>query len=307
MSGSIPRSTALLFVIAVGAAAFIPEVAGEYPVAVALSFAMWVALAQSWAVLSGMTGYSSFGHAAFYGLGAYVQVLTWGIFSPWVSVPLAGIASCAFALIVGYPALKVRGPYFVMLTFGLAEFVKYSVIGIEAQLGQFSRLIIGGPSPNDLFWIMLGLAAAATAVMYLVSRSRFGYGLRAIRENEQAAETVGIPVSLYKLGAFGLSALIPGMVGAVMAMRMNYFEPAQAFDPLISFNIVVMATIGGSDVARGPLLGALFLVGLSELLWARAPQLYMIILGVLLVVFVLFFPQGLATRLFGNLQRRKKS
>lgn len=301
---SIHIRALLIFVAVVGAAAFLPALGSEYLVAVALSFAMWVALAQSWTVLCGMTGYGSFGHAAFYGMGAYVQVLTWGTLSPWLSVPLAGFVSCLFALIVGYPALKVRGPYFVMLTFGLAEFLKFSVIGIEATLGQFSRLIIGGPSPDALYLAMLGLAAAATLITYVVSNSRFGYGLRAIREEEQAAETVGIPVARYKLAAFGLSAFIPGMVGAVMAMRLSYFEPSQAFDALISFNIVVMAMIGGSDDARGPLLGALFLIGLSELLWARAPQVYMIVLGVLLVFFVLFAPHGLAKQLFGRARGR---
>ena len=249
-------------------------------------------------MLSGLTGYGSFGHAVFFGIGAYVQVLLWGAAPVWLSVPLAGAASFAFALVMGYPALRVRGPYFVMLTFGLAEFVKFSVIAIEVELGQFSRMIIGGPEPATLYLVMLALAAAATALTWAVARSRFGYGLRAIRENEQAAETVGIPVARFKLAAFGLSAFIPGMVGAVMAMRSSYFEPSQAFDPLISFNVVTMATIGGADGAGGPVLGALFLVGLSELLWARAPQLYMIVLGTLLVTFVLFVPEGLANRLF---------
>jgi branched-chain amino acid transport system permease protein len=304
MMPPIPPRIALAFAVVVAAGIALPRIGSDYLVAVALNLAMWVALAQSWTVLCGMTGYGSFGHAAFYGLGAYMQVLAWGSVSPWLSVPMGGIVSALFALVVGYPALKVRGPYFVMVTFGLAEFLKFSIIEVEAKLGQFSRLIIGGPSPYDLFYVMLGLAAAATLITFVVSGSRFGYGLRAIRENEQAAETVGIPVARFKMIAYALSAFIPGMVGAVMVMRLSYFEPSQAFDPVISFNIVVMAMIGGNDDARGPLLGAVFLVGLSELLWARAPQLYMILLGVLLVTFVLFAPQGLSKQLFGRAQRR---
>jgi branched-chain amino acid transport system permease protein len=292
-----PRTTAAFIAIVV-AAAYLPVYGSEYAVAIALSLAMWVALTQSWTLLCGLTGYGSFGHVVFYGIGAYLQVLAWDVMPPWVSVPLAGLVSCAFAVVVGYPALKVRGPYFVMLTFGMAEFVKFGIIGIEAKLGQFSRMILGGPSPDVLYRVMLALAAAATLLMYGISHSRFGYALRAIRENEEAAETVGIPVAQYKLGAFALSALIPGMVGAVMAMRLSYFEPSQAFDPVISFNIVTMAMIGGTDDARGPLLGALFLIGLSELLWSRAPQLYMIIVGLLLITCVLFAPEGLARRVF---------
>jgi branched-chain amino acid transport system permease protein len=120
----------------------------------------------------------------------------------------------------------------------------------------------------------------------------------AIRENEEAAETVGIPTVRLKLLAFGLSAVIPGMVGSLMVLRSTYFEPALLFDPVISFSIVTMAVVGGSDDAKGPLLGAAGFVLLSELLWANAPQLYMILVGVLLIAFVLFIPEGLSGRLF---------
>ena len=298
------RGVALLLAFLV-VAALVPRFGSEYMVGTLLAFAMWVALAQSWTVLSGMTGYISFGHVVFYGLGAYLQVLVWDSVPVWVSIPAAGLASGLFALLVGYPALSVRGPYFVMLTFGIAEFVKFAVIGIEARLGQFSRLILGGPAPRDLYYVMVGLAVAATLLTYSIARSRFGYGLRAIRENEEAAETVGIPVARYKLAAYALSAVIPGMAGAVMAMRSSYFEPSAAFDTVVSFNMVTIAIIGGGDDACGPILGALFLIGLSELLWARAPQLYMIILGVLLVGFVLFAPDGLAARVFGRAGSRR--
>ncbi|HXP31489.1 MAG TPA: branched-chain amino acid ABC transporter permease [Stellaceae bacterium] len=282
----------------IAAAVLVPPLLGDYGVAVALSLAMWVALAESWIVLSGMTGYVSLGHAVFYGLGAYVGVLLWNTVPSGFAIIAAGIASGGFAVIIGYPALRVRGPYFVMLTFGVAELVKYVVIDLEAGLGVFSRLILGGPSVIVLYYVMLCLAAAATAITFLVGRSRFGYALRAIRENEAAAETIGIAVGRFKLAAFALSAVIPGMVGAVAVARSTYFEPLSAFDPVVSFTMVTMAVIGGSDDLRGPLLGAAFLVGLSELLWANAPQIYMIILGVLLAIFVLFAPEGIAGRLF---------
>ena len=121
----------------------------------------------------------------------------------------------------------------------------------------------------------------------------FHHGLRSLRENEEAAETLGVPVTRYKLIAFVLSAAIPGMVGAVMALRSTYFVVGQVFDPMVSVTVIAMALLGGGDGVRGPIFGVLFLALLSELLWAQAPLLYMILLGAILVVFVLLVPDGL--------------
>jgi len=263
---------------------------------------MWIALTQSWIVLSGMAGYVSLGHVVFYGLVAYTSVVTWKLLPLYVAIPLGGLVAGSFALLVGPPVLRVRGPYFVILTFGLAELVKFVVVNVETGLGQASRLLFGTPQVSDLYYVMLGLAVGASGMAYFTRRSRLGRALLAIREDEEAAETIGIHVAQYKVYAYLLSAVIPGMVGAVMALRSTYFEPLQVFSPVVSFTVVTMAIIGGSDDARGPLVGALFLVVLSELLWANAPQLYMIILGSLLVGFVLFAPQGIV----GRLVRRQK-
>ena len=292
------KGTAAVLLALAAAAAALPGFAGDYYVGVGLSLLMYIALTQSWIVLSGMTGYVSLGHVVFYGLGAYVAALSWGALPLPVIVILAGLGAFVFALAIGLPALRVRGPYFVILSFGLAELVKYAVIVIEGWLGKFSRLLFGGPGLATLYYYMLALAAAATIVTILVGRSRFGSGLLAIRENEEAAETVGVPTVRYKLLAFAISAAIPGMVGSLMVLRQTYFEAAQIFDPVISFSIVTMAVVGGSDDVKGPLLGVAAFVLLSEFLWASAPQLYMIVLGALLILFVLFVPRGLGGALF---------
>lgn len=287
------RGALVLGALALAAAA-LPSVGGDYYVGVGLSLLMYVALTQSWTLLSGMTGYVSLGHVVFYGLGAYVAVLLWREVPLAAIVALAALAAFLFAALIGLPALRVRGPYFVILTFGLAELAKYIVIVIEGWLGKFSRVVFGAPGLDTLFYIMLGLATAATLLTFLVRRSRFGRGLLALRENEEAAETVGVPTVRFKLFAYALSALIPGAVGSVMVLRQSYFEPAQIFDPVISFSIVTMAVVGGTEDVKGPLLGAAAFVLLSELLWANAPQLYMVLVGLLLIVFVLFAPQGLS-------------
>jgi branched-chain amino acid transport system permease protein len=197
----------------------------------------------------------------------------------WLAIVLSGIAAGVLAVCLGWPCLRVRGPYFVILTLGVSEFVKYVVVSTEAALGRNGRLLIGTPR------------------VHVVRSSRLGAGLLAIREDEVAAEAVGVNAGALKLLAFALSAIIPGMVGGLMILRSTYFEPLQAFSPTTSFTIVTIAILGGSDEVLGPLLGAVLLVLLSELLWARAPEIYMIILGVLLVAFVLFVPEGLLGRL----------
>jgi branched-chain amino acid transport system permease protein len=280
----------------------LPSLGNEYFVGVGLTVLMWLALTPSWCVLSRLTGYVSLGHVVFYGLGAYLVVITWQQLPLWLAIPLAGVLAAAFAALVGGPALRVRGPYFVILTFGLAELVKFSIMAVESAMGTAARILFGAPDLLAVYWMMAVLALASLLLLAWVSSSRFGHGLRSLRENEEAAETLGVPVHRYKLLAFVLSAAIPGMVGAVMALRSTYFVVSQVFDPMVSVTVIAMALLGGGDNARGPVLGVLFLALLSELLWAQAPLLYMILLGAILVVFVLLVPDGL----IGLLQRLRR-
>jgi len=270
-----------------------PTLGNEYLIGVALTVFMWLALTPSWCVLSQLTGYVSLGHVVFYGIGAYLVVITWGQWPLWLAIPAAGLVSAVFALVVGGQVLRVRGPYFVILTFGLAELIKFSIMAIESGMGMAARILFGAPDLLVIYWLMVGLAVISVLLLGWVSTSRFGHGLRSLRENEEAAETLGVPVVRYKLAAFVLSAVIPGMVGAVMALRSTYFVVEQVFDPLVSVTVIAMALLGGGDGVRGPIFGALFLACMSELLWAKAPLLYMILLGGILVVFVLLVPNGL--------------
>jgi branched-chain amino acid transport system permease protein len=302
----LARPSSRLFggIVAVALLAVAPFWCGDYALGFGLSIFMAIALSESWLLLSGLTGYISLGHAVFFGVGSYVMALSFDNMSYWLALPLCGLTSGLLALLFGYPALRVRGPYFVILTFGLSELVKFVVVTIESDLGNFGRMLLGAPDTPELYEMMLGLAVVAFLLVVLVQRSRFGVALRAIKEDETAAETIGIGVKTAKVAAFALSAVIPGMVGGVMAMRSAYFEPMVAFSPMVSFTIVTTAMIGGSDTPMGPVLGAILLGGASELLWAHAPEVYNILLGVLLVVFVLYIPEGIHGRVARWLGRR---
>ena len=279
----------------------------EYMLGIGFTLFMYIALAQSWVILSGMTGYISLGHVVFFGSGAYVFVLIWGLVPVWLGVALSGLVVGFGAIIIGYPVLRVHGPYFVILSFGLAELVKNLVLINEARMYVSLRPVFGAPPLAQLYIAMLVLAVGATALTFWIRRSRFGAGLRSIREDEWAAETIGIPAARLKLAAFALSGVVPAMVGAIFIMRSGIFQPGDAFNPIVSFTIVTMAIIGGSDDAPGPLLGVAFLVILQELLWANWPEIYMIILGALLIGFVLFAPGGIFGWLSTNISRSNKN
>ena len=287
------RAWPLAMALGMVAMAVLPFVANDYLVGTGLTLLMWLALTQSWCVLSKMTGYVSLGHVVFYGLGAYLMVVSWQQLPFMLVVFGAGVIAAAFAALVGLPVLRVRGPYFVILTFGLAELVKFIIMAAESASGTASRILFGTPDLVVIYFCMFTLALLATGLLTWVSRSRFGHGLRSLRENEEAAETLGVPVVRFKLIAFVLSAAIPGMVGAVMALRSTYFVVGGVFDPMISITVIAMAILGGGDSAKGPVLGVVFLFVLQELLWANAPLLYMIILGAILIAFVLLLPNGL--------------
>ena len=302
------KRTILLSILGVVGLAFCvaaPQLVDAYWLGVGLQLLSWIALTQSWVGFSGLSGYVSLGHAVFYGLGAYVMAVMWQQAPLWEIIIASGFAAALLALVIGFPALRVRGPYFVILTLGLSEFFKFAVMETEAVIGSDGRLILGSPEAETLYYIMLGLAVVATLITFSLSRSRWGAGLRAIREDETAAATLGVPVSFLKIASFVVSAFIPGVVGGIWVLRSAYFEPMQLFSPITSFTIVTMAIIGGSDRAPGPIFGAAFIVILSELLWSRAPQLYLFLLGALLIGFVLFVPKGIYGTLVATLTRRR--
>lgn len=273
----------------------IPWFGNDYWTGVGFNLLMWIALASAWAVFSALTGYVSLGHVVFFGLGTYGTVLMWEHMPVWAALPLSGLAAALFALLIGLPVLRIRGPYFVILTLGIAELVKNIVLMTESELGEASRILLGAPSVQTLFYWMLACALLALGIGAFVRlRPRWWLGLRSLRANEVAAETVGVPVARMKLSMLIASAFIAGSVGGVAALRSTYFEAGQAFDPMISFTMIAMTIIGGGDSLRGPVLGALGLTLLQEVLWANFPEVYTVLLGVLLTLFVLFVPGGMS-------------
>jgi branched-chain amino acid transport system permease protein len=287
--------------------AALPSVASTFVLSLTLSIAMYAGLALSWSMFSGATGYVALSTSAFFGLGAYTCAILLGSW-PWPIVVAGGaVAAAVSALILGFCVLHLRGTYFAILTFGISELLKNLIMYIEkTEFGTVGRLMMGAPPLSVIYWTVLALAVLAAVMYWLVARSDFGAALRAIGSDEARASTLGLNVRNAKIVGFCLSALIPGAIGAAMSVRWTYIEPQIVFNPFIVFQTVLVATIGGPTRLIGPILGAVVFGVLQETLRLNFANYYLILLGVLLILSVLYVPNGLVSLFTSNWSRALK-
>ena len=291
----MPRRRLIGVGAAVAAAGAVPFLLDDFLVSLALSCLMYVALATSWAMFSGATRYVSLGTSAFFGLGAYVSA--WGLSAlPWPVVVLGGsLVAAAFAALAGSAILHLRGTYFAVLTFGMSELVRHAITYGEKQYaGTVGRVLTTVPSSLTVYYTLLAVAAAALVTAVLVRASRFGLALDGIGADEQRAQTLGVPTRWVKVAGFALSASFAGAAGAAMAVRWTYVDPTAVFNPFIGLQTVLIASVGGAMSLGGPVLAAVVFSLLAEFLRLQFPYVYLILLGALLIVAVLYLPQGLA-------------
>lgn len=298
------RALLLLLALAVLAwLAYWPLTASGYGVRFMLQLFMWVALAQSWNLISGLTGYVSFGHVAFYGTGAYTAgILITDAQWPWLPAALAGgVTAAVLAFLIGYPCLRLKGPYFAIAMLGLNEVMRVAVSYFEGLTGGGLGLSLPTLHASvPIYYAMGATALGVTVLAYAIITSRFGLRLMSIREDEVAAEAMGIDTSRYKLYAFLLSAVAPGVVGGLFARDQGYIEPVSVFPLLTTVTMIVMCLFGGKGTVFGPVLGAVLLFVLQELVWARFLYVHQVLFGAIIVVVVLFMPKGI----LGVLQER---
>ena len=277
----------------------------EYYLSLLISILMYCVLATAWALFSGPTRYISLATVAFFGMGAYVTAV-FGESLPWAAVlAIAAGIGLVMALIVGLSTLRLSGVYFVIFSFGLAELVKQLVtwweVNITKDLGRYVFVEI---TQLDIYWQLLAMLALVLGLRALINRSRLGLALRVIGEDETVATHVGINTTTAKVLLFTVSAVFITVTGAIMAPRWTYIDPSIAFAPVISFQTLIMALLGGAGALFGPILGAVPLVLLFEYLSAHFPNYFSILLGLVFIVIVYFVPQGL-DGLLGKLWARK--
>jgi len=278
------------------ALALLPWLLSDFLLALALSCIMYAGLAVSWSMFCGATNYLSLATAAFFGLGAYVTAWGAGALPYGLSVLAGGLVAAAFAALVGAAVLHLRGAYFAVITFGLGELVRHSITYYEkAYEGTVGRIIAEAPESTTIYWTVLIVAAAAVATALLVRESRLGLALRGIGSDEERAQTLGVNARRSKIFAFALSAFFAGALGAAMAVRWTYIDPPTVFNPFIGFQTVLIAMVGGAQTLLGPIVSALVFSLLTEFLRLQFPYLFLVILGLLLILLVLYLPGGIAS------------
>jgi branched-chain amino acid transport system permease protein len=292
---TVRRDLLILFALA-GWALAVPHYGSEFVVSLTLTCLMYVTLSTSWSLFCGTTRYLSLATAAFFGIGAYTSALTLEQ-SGWLAAigTGAGIAA-AVALVMGAAVLHLRGTYFAVLTFGMTELIRHAITYWEKQVtGTVGRVLTVVPERDTVYLTVLGLAVLAILTSILIRRSRFGLAMQGIGADEQRAQTLGVNTRLVKIGGFVLTAAFAGAVGAAMSVRWTYIDPGTVFNPFIGFQTVLIALIGGAATLWGPLIAAIVFSLLAETLRLQLPQLYMMSLGLLLILCVLYLPGGLAS------------
>lgn len=277
---------------------------------------MFATLAIAWNIIGGYAGYASFGNVVFFGLGGYtVAVLMskagWNF---WLALVAAAVLAVLFAVLVGAPVLRLRGHYFAIATLGVAEGMREIVTNMPSITGGGAGITIPAigveattsyPGNTGFYYYFLVLMLVALAVEWAVARSRFGYSLRAIHQDEDAAAAVGINTTRAKIAAYALCGLLTSMAGAIYAFQQVTIYPARLFSVEITVLMVGMAVIGGSGTVMGPIVGAFVLQFLSEYLRQNFLDLHLFIFGAIIVLAVLFLPEGIVN-FFSEVRRTKR-
>lgn len=263
---------------------------------IATTVLMFVVMASGWNIIGGLTGYASFGNVAFFGLGAYTAgVLVTNLNWPFaLGLLLAPLVAAVFALMIGIPLLRLRGHYFAVATLGVGVAVG-EVVNNVGPLGASTGLFLPIVRSDLLFfYLMLGAAVLAVLTTWVILRTRFGYGLLAIRENEEAAAVIGVNTTFYKVAAFCIAAALTGLAGGIFAQWNSFINQENVFAISDNVQMILMAVIGGAGTVLGPVAGAISLeLIIQTLAGGGSGSVYSQIgLGVLLAVCVIFIPRG---------------
>ena len=284
----------LLAVLVAGVA--VPVFGSSYAVSFTIQLMVFLILAYSWNLIGGYTGYTHFGQVCFFGTGAYVGTLL--ILNYQVHWALAVLAAACCGVLLSVPLgaamLRLKGPYFAIGMFGLARVLESFVLGFDSITQGGTGLYL---KPMDdqrpIYYLLLAMSALMVGLTWKLDNSRLGLKLLAIREDEEAADALGVRTTRLKVGTFVASSIAPAAVGALYAIYLGYIDPPTAFAPNVELTTIAIVLLGGMGTVLGPLVGAVSLSVVNELLWARFPELYLGIVGVLILLTVLFMPRGI--------------
>ncbi|HEX2713201.1 MAG TPA: branched-chain amino acid ABC transporter permease [Candidatus Acidoferrales bacterium] len=305
------RSHLILALVAFVLSLLVPVfVHTDYLLQVLFRIYLFAALGLAWNLVGGYAGQLSLGHAAYFGAGAYgLALFTKAGLSPWLAVVLGVIVALAFAALIGAVSFRLRGPYFVLSTIAFAEVLRLLAKNLVrltgGDVGVQVPSLFAGAVHRWFYWAAVALAAVCFAITILVSRSRFGYYLMAIREDQDTAMAVGVNPAASKLKVLLISAALTALAGALYGSLFLYVVPDQVLSLDVSNEIAIVAMLGGAGTLLGPLAGSAVLETASELFKNIFEEAHLLIYGVLLVVVVLFLPEGIVGTIGAILRRRK--
>ncbi|MFC7157686.1 branched-chain amino acid ABC transporter permease [Halomarina halobia] len=287
----------------------VPFIFNSYVSGLMFSILMFCILASSWNILSGYSGYISFGHAAFFGLGAYATallVIRTGI-NPFLAILIAGVVTVIGSLPLATATLRLDDVQFSIVMLAFAEILLVAsqtfegltegVRGLALPIGDYALLV---------YVSMFLLCVVTVLTSYFISRSHIGLALRSIHDDEDAAEAMGVNTTRYKVLAFSVSAFFPGLTGGIAAIYWTYINPSTVFDPILSGEMMIMSVLGGMGTVAGPLIGATVLTPLGAETRAQFPFLHGLVFGGLFLLFVLTMPEGVVNRVI-NIRSKKQS
>lgn len=262
-----------------------------------------IALSQSWNILAGFAGQTSLGHAAFFGIGAFVTRTLWlGGNSFALAFLAGGLAAVLFAMLIGAPTFRLRGAYFAIGTLGVAEVLRIIVSQNAPFISSMPGPLMAAYDLAPRYYLALGLAVATTGAAYLLLRSPWSLGILAVREDEEAAQAMGVHVLRHKLLALALSSFFAGLAGGVFAFQQISYYPAAPFGPLWSFDALLIAFIGGLGTLTGPVIGAIFFILVQQQLAVALVEIHQVVFGIFFIAIVLVFPGGLV-EVWGRVRR----
>ena len=309
----------VLFGVLVGGLLIVPPFLPPYFLEILISVLLFAYLGSAWNILGGYAGQFSFGHAAYFGLGAYTSTLLFlrlGV-SPWLGMLAGGVLAAAFGLGAGYLSFRygLRGPYFSLVTLAFAEMLRVIAVNTKAvgsSLGLVipsreaapASFVFAGKLPY--YYVILAMALLAVVITRRLEASRLGYALRAVRENEDAAEAAGVDALGMKLRAMALSSFLTALGGTFYAQYFAYIDPTITFGPAVSIQGLLQAIVGGAGTALGPLLGSFVLTPISELSRAAIrgrAGVDVMVYGLVLILVISFLPNGL----MGWMRRRRSA
>jgi len=303
--GTVTRTAAFGLLVIIGVA--IPFFSGNFIIRFFTNALMFAVLASAWNIIGGYTGYASFGNVVFLGIGAYVSAVLMekGGIPFWVAFPASGVGAAVFAVLIGLPVLRLKGHYFAIATLGVAEAMKALVDNLditEGNSGIYLPMVKLSVKSQYIFFyfMMMGVLALTLGVTFIMLKKKLGYGLIAIREDEEAAGSLGVNTTLFKVTSFALSGFFSGLAGSLYAYQQGFIKPDAVFDVGITIKMIVMAVFGGIGSLVGPLLGALSIEVVSEVLTNYFLVAHTLFFGAIVILAIVFTPKGIMDIISGR-------